>query len=270
MKVLTMTAWRRPDYFKEVIESLEEAEGIDEYLLLVSIDGGYPDKQEEMMDILQESSLNSEVFPHKTNIGCAGNTGFILKEGFSRAERVIHVEDDTVFHPDALSWFEFNLDKYEHDERIFSVSGYTRDGDSLTGEWEEPNLVGLRDWFHCWGWATWKRVWDEIPMWFGIHWKDGIGNAHEGRQSRGDDFLQYVDMSDKGSWGVPMNHYWRADRMEICPHTSFVQNIGKDDSTWAIEEVWRFKHRTERFRPHIRVSDFDTFFVDDYLEGVSQ
>jgi len=65
-----------------------------------------------------------------------------------------------------------------------------------------------------------------------------------------------------------MNHYWRADRMEICPHTSFVQNIGREDSTWAIEEVWRFKHRTERFRPDIRVSDFDTFFVDDYLEGV--
>jgi len=268
MKILTMTAWKRPDYFKRVIESLEKAEGIEDYLLLVSIDGGYRETQDEMMDILGNSSLNYLHWLQDENIGCAANTGFILNVGFSRADRIIHVEDDTVFHPDALKWFEYNLAAYEHDERIFSVSGYARETESMIGDWPEPNIVGLRDWFHCWGWATWKRVWDEIDVWFGIHWKEGIGHLHKGRESRGEDFLAYVDCDGKGSWGVPMNHYWRRNRFEIAPHTSFIQNIGKLDSTWATEDVWKFKHQTSIFYPDQRVCNFENFFIEDYLEAL--
>jgi len=40
MKVITLAAWRRPDYFAEVVKSLESAEGIDDYLILVGLDGG--------------------------------------------------------------------------------------------------------------------------------------------------------------------------------------------------------------------------------------
>ena len=75
MKVITMTAWRRPNYFGEVVKSLENTEGIDDYLLLVSLDGGYPERQTEMVAILRESKLDYEVFAHEENLGCAGNTG---------------------------------------------------------------------------------------------------------------------------------------------------------------------------------------------------
>ena len=102
MKIITLAAWRRPDYFSQVVKSLENAEGIENYLILVSIDGGYPQRQTEMVAILRESKLNYETFVHEQNLGCAGNTGFILKKGFARADRVIHFEDDTVLHPDCL------------------------------------------------------------------------------------------------------------------------------------------------------------------------
>ena len=80
MKIITLAAWRRPDYFQQVVESLENAEGIEEYKVLVSLDGGYPNKQLTMFCILEESSLNFEYFMHEENLGCAGNTGFILKK----------------------------------------------------------------------------------------------------------------------------------------------------------------------------------------------
>lgn len=271
MKLLTMTAWRRPGYFKEVIESLEEAEGIDEYLLLVSIDGGYPDKQDEMMNILGKSSLNYEHYCQKENIGCAGNTGFILKEGFSRAERVIHVEDDTVFHRDAIQWFESNLDEYEQDERIFSVSGYTN-GEmnkiALDGDWTENNIVGIRKKFTCWGWATWKRVWDEMEgKWFGIIWKEGRHGENCGTD---EEFLDAVVITDEGSWGWPMSNYWLKDRYEISPHTSFIQNIGEKEGKWASPQYQRIVHHTDWFRSDKRVNmeDLDRFFINHYFEGV--
>ena len=55
MKVITLAAWRRPQYFQQVVKSLENAEGIEEYLVLVSLDGGYPQRQTEMVAILRES-----------------------------------------------------------------------------------------------------------------------------------------------------------------------------------------------------------------------
>ena len=58
MKIITLAGWRRPDYFAEVVKSLENAEGIEDYHILVSLDGGYPDRQEAMMDTLGESNID--------------------------------------------------------------------------------------------------------------------------------------------------------------------------------------------------------------------
>jgi len=272
-KIITMAAWRRPKYFKEVIDSLKVADGIDNYKLLVSLDGGYHEKQKEMNQILRNSDLDYEVIIHSDNLGCAENTRYILDMGFKQHDKVIHIEDDTVLHPQALTWFEHNLDYYEHNPHIFSITGYTNgklNELSLDGSWTEPHVVGIRSWFSCWGWATWKRVWDELKdSWFGIQWKDGIGVTHEGRQSRGDAFLQCVDKTNRGSWGIPMNHYWRKGRFEISPHTSFIQNIGVEDSTWATQEVHKYKQFTEWFKSNLIINQsWEHFFVEDFMEGL--
>ena len=265
MKIITLAAWRRPDYFAEVVKSLENAEGIDDYLILVALDGGYPQRQTEMVAILRESKLNYEIFAHEENLGCAKNTGFILKQGFERADRVIHFEDDTVLHPDCLRFLEYNLDKYEDNEAIFSITSFTNpqwNDICLDGDWLEPNLVGIRDRFTCQGWATWKRVWDEITVWFGIQFKDTMPHPIP----QGEDFLNHVELDDKGSWANPMAHYWRNGRYEIAPHTSFLQNIGELDGVHTHAGVYETQLHTPMFNPNQRVSDFDSFFVDEVLD----
>jgi len=268
MKIITLAGWRRPDYFAEVVESLENAEGIEDYHILVSLDGGYPNRQTEMVAILRESTLNYEIFAHEENLGCAGNTGFILKKGFERADRVIHFEDDTILHPDCLRFLEHNLEKYEDNEHIFSITAFTIpkwNDICLDGDWLEPNLVGVRDRFTCHAWATWKRVWDEITMWFGVAFKDSMPSPIP----QGDDFLDHVELTDKGSWANPMAHYWRRGRLEICPHTSFSQNIGRHDGWNTYDGVFFTEMDTPMFRPEQRVKDFDNYFVDDYLEDLN-
>ena len=265
MKIITLAAWRRPDYFAEVVKSLENAEGIDDYLILVALDGGYPQRQTEMVAILRESKLNYEIFAHEENLGCAKNTGFILKQGFERADRVIHFEDDTVLHPDCLRFLEYNLDKYEDNEAIFSITSYTNpqwNDICLDGDWLEPNLVGIRDRFTCQGWATWKRVWDEITVWFGIQFKDTMPYPIP----QGEDFLTHVELDDKGSWANPMAHYWRKGRLEICPHTSLSNNIGLKGGLNTTELTWNAQMDSPMFNPNQRINEFDSFFVDDYLE----
>ena len=268
MKIITLAAWRRPDYFSQVVKSLENAEGIENYLILVSLDGGYPQRQTEMVAILRESKLNYETFVHEQNLGCAGNTGFILKKGFARADRVIHFEDDTVLHPDCLRFLEHNLDKYEDNEHIFSITSYTNpqwNDICLDGDWLEPNMVGVRDRFTCQGWATWKRVWDEIEIWFGVQFKDSMPYPIP----QGEDFLNHVELTDKGSWANPMYYYWRRGRLEICPHTSFIQNIGREEGLHTYDMLFLSQIKTPMFKTEQRVSDFDTDFVDDYLEELA-
>lgn len=272
MKVITMTAWRRPDYFSQVIQSIENAEGFADYHLIVSIDGGYWYEATEMIRILRESTIEDYTIsiPNK-NLGCAGNTYYVLSKGFEKADRVIHLEDDTILHPQALKWFEENLSKYEDDERIFSISGYVNgelNSNSLDGDWTESNIVGLRDDFNCWGWATWRRVWDGMKEnLFGIVWKEGFNEHNCGY---GEDFLNCVMKDDKGSWAWVMRKYWRKNRFEIAPHTSFMQNIGLERGMWATKEVFEFKVHTDWFKPQNKVLfPLDHFFVEDYLEALS-
>ena len=105
--------------------------------------------------------------------------------------------------------------------------------------------------------------------WFGIRWNEGIGQLHEGRQSRGDEFLTFITKDTKGSWGIPMNHYWRGNRFEIAPHTSFIQNIGVEDSTWATNEVHKYKQFTDWFKTNMIINDeWEHFFTDDFLEVI--
>jgi len=273
MKIITMTAWRRPNYFSQVVKSLEEAEGIEEYVVLVSLDGGYIEQQNEMVDILKQSSLFYQLTVHKDNLGCAGNTGFILSEGFKRADRVIHAEEDTIFHPDALQYLEYCLEKYEHDERIFSITTFTNsqwNDMCLDGDWLEPNLIGIRDRFTCQGWATWKRVWDEVKDgWFGIHFKKTMEVEADGQAKfKGEEFLKHIVKDPKGSWANPMAHYWRNGRYEIAPHTSLSNNIGLKGGLNTTELTWNAQMDSPMFHPNQRISEFDSFFVDDFLEDL--
>jgi len=164
-----------------------------------------------------------------------------------------------------LRFLEHNLDKYEDNEAIFSITAYTNpqwNDICLDGDWLESNLVGIRDRFTCQGWATWKRVWDEIDNWFGVKFKDTMPDPIP----QGDEFLDHVELTDKGSWANPMAHYWRKGRLEIAPHTSFLQNIGLEDGLNTYDILFHSQIHTSMFQPQNRVKDFDNFFVDEFLD----
>jgi glycosyltransferase involved in cell wall biosynthesis len=272
-KIITMTAWRRAHYFKEVIESIVNAEGSEEYHLIISIDGGYSEQQNLMKEVLEECIIEHTVYVHEENKGCAWNTGFVLRKGFEQAERVIHLEDDTVLHVDALKWFEYNLDKYEENPLIWSISAWNLGNDTLVGEWTEIDIVGIRQKFTCGAWAMWKSRYDEISTWFGVILKDELRDefynfVHNGNKEEvsGDNFLEYVDLTDKGSWGYPMDYYWRAGRYEIAPHVSMNQNIGREYGSFNTPALYDLRQNSNSWRPFERIGEVDTDFVDEYLE----
>ena len=233
---ISMTGWRRPAYFERVLESIIAANGT-EYPIHISIDGGYAESQKLMRECVKHNLPNASVYAHTENLGCASNTHYALARAFQdpSIDAVIHLEDDTILHPQFFEFMHQALERYANQPRIFSVSGYKRRANQRTGglmlteDWGGNN-VGLQALFTCWGWGTWRRVWEEVKdEWFGIHW---IGNKEpEGVQ--GQNFMDSIVKNPKGSWAHPMNLHWRGQRLEIIPDESLVQNIGVAHSTFA-------------------------------------
>jgi hypothetical protein len=66
-------------------------------------------------------------------------------------DRIIRMEDDIVVSPCFLGYMNEALDRYEHDPRIFGISGYAPDfGNS------HPKTAFLSKDFSSWGFATWR------------------------------------------------------------------------------------------------------------------
>ena len=69
---ITLTAWRRPDNLGEVINSIVAAGG-NAYPIHISIDGGFPDEQKEMIESVAQKLGESHLTVHEHNIGAAKN-----------------------------------------------------------------------------------------------------------------------------------------------------------------------------------------------------
>ena len=239
---ICITAWRRPYYFKEVIEALEKCMGINNYSILISVDWcGDIKKQEEHKTIFDGGGLKKlphEIHLHPKRMGCAGNVGFAFKTAFEdpTIDAVIMLEDDTLPSEDFLNYSSTLLDRYKNDDNVLNISGYVRNGRKA-----DPNKIISRKWFTSQGWSTWRRIYEEIgPNWFGIHWKN---NRKKGEKLPSDErFFKYVKKSNTGSWGIPMNKYWRKDRVEIGPGVSRIQNIGAKEGMFNPDEKWHKKN----------------------------
>lgn len=252
-KIITIAAWKRPNYFRQVIKSLEQADKVDEYSIWVSVDGGHPDKQKMMNNIAKNSKLNIEMFLQKQNFGCAKNTWKILETGFKYSEQdyIIHLEDDIVVAKDFITFMEAALLHYKDNPRVFSV-GASSENKKVHTDPEVAKHVNRKQFFSCWGWGTWRRIWDEVsPGWFGIHWNSKRDNTKQPPQ--GEEFLKVIRKSDKGSWAWPMNSYWRKDRWEVRPGIGRIFNIGRDNTTFGNANVWDSKHSTKKWMGNLEL-----------------
>jgi len=246
--IITMTAWRRPQYLAQVIESLKLCKTIDNYQIYLSIDGGYLEKQQEMAATVKNSNLNIRLWLQKRNWGCAKNTWKVIETAFrDGAEQIIHLEEDTLVAKDFLLYMEAALDHYKNNTKVFNIGAHTSSNKVYKKD-EWARKLEPHHYFSCWGWGTWKRVWDEVRNnWFGITWKSELKALYKDNTTipQGDKFLTVVNKTDKGSWAWPMNMYHRKARYEVRPIVSRIKNIGQNDGLFAKPEDWAKKNKNK-------------------------
>lgn len=222
MKIITMTAYRRPAYFKQVLDHLALCEGVNKYSCLLQLEPGC----QEVHDIaygFRDRSVFADMLIHVNDIvrGCNWSTLHVIDRGFVYADRLIHLEDDTVpLGHDFLRYMEWALDTYREDQEIFSVTGYNR----IPKPWlsaADYYAAARRCWFIPWGWATWQDRWQ---TWFE-------------RQDQ-------VELSQQ-SWDAVLGHWVRGNGLNMLrPLLPRIRNIGAELGAFCPGPEW---HRDNQY-----------------------
>lgn len=234
-KVIVMTLCNRPDYTNQVLRSFEECIGIEDYHMIMCVE---PINDEVIKLAKAFNACLTEVVINPRRLGYNQNTFQALNRGFLLCDYVIVAEDDTVFAPDALRYFEYCRLQFENDESIFSISGYSHT------TWPKSYWFDVRKvkWFHHWGWAIWKSRWLQL--------KDQWVNF---RQETWDNDVQLV----------------RSERYEVVPCLSRIQNIGALNGTHVPSAEWhREHHHVDTWAGNIKLDFNDSFKINTSISMV--
>ena len=236
-RCICMTAYNRPKTLERTLQSLSKCDNISDYQIILSLDGGEGSKQGELLALAAEfPELDISTILHKNNVGCAGNTGFVLENAFSdpNVKEIIFLDDTNIVSKDFLTFLQAGLDTYRDDPTVFAIGAYNRRGSnpqessySLCDDFTErgdPCKVIKAHYFICAGWAIWRRIWEEIETsdigWFGTHL---CSHPYEGKDWMWE-HIGRTRADPTGSWAFPFNYYWRRQRAVIAPDVSRCQD----------------------------------------------
>lgn len=161
--------YKRQDNLNRLISVLRIVKPTKLYL----VGDGPKDSGEEKVVTETRALLESlidwpcQIFKNYSNINLGLKERF--KTGidwvFSKEDKAIFIEDDCIPDPSFFKFCDQLLEKYQDDERIFSISG----NNFLFGTDKSKDSYYFSKYPHIWGWATWKRSWDkydsEIEDW---------------------------------------------------------------------------------------------------------
>jgi hypothetical protein len=159
--VLVM-AFNRPDHLSVLIDRLRE---MQPERLFVAIDGPRPTREGEIdrvqacRDLVATVDWPCEIQTlfQETNLGCGMGVSTAISWFFGHVERGIILEDDIIPDPSFFPYCGELLDRYEHDDRVFAISGCNFVPPEHQSRPDLPYRFSQVP--HIWGWATWRRSW---------------------------------------------------------------------------------------------------------------
>lgn len=170
---LTIACWNRPQYFQQLMSSLEanilELENVDIHLF---VDGGIDkftgepvaDKQkiQENISIFQKAILpNKTLHARSLNVSIAIHQFEMMQMLTSVYDKIIFLEDDVVVSPNFVGVMKCLLKQYEKDPKIFSISSGFKPlckPEDVEGHKDKLKLSEG----HFWAEAMWSEKWRKI------------------------------------------------------------------------------------------------------------
>lgn len=157
--------FNRPELTRQVFERIAAARPS---VLLVVGDGprtnrpGEAEKVAATRSIIERVNWPCEVVTNFAveNLGCKRRVSSGLGWVFSQVEEAIVLEDDCLPDPTFFNYCAELLDRYRGDEQVMAIGG----NNYQTGRrWGEGSYF-FSKFFQCWGWASWRRVWQHYDV----------------------------------------------------------------------------------------------------------
>ena len=233
---VVMIVFRRPEHTERVLLAIRRARP---KRLLIIADGPNPNRPGEVekcaaaravVDRLVDWDCELLKNYSETNLGVERrfHTGFDWV--FEQCESAIILEDDEL--PDD-SFFDFcqNLLKlYRDDERVMAINGTNYQFD----QYSTPHSYYFSRYFHCWGFATWRRAWKhydvKIRRWPELRGTPWLMDICAGNNTEARYHAEVFDRLTRGeihTWDYQVTFaMWANSGLAITPNVNLVSNIG--------------------------------------------
>jgi hypothetical protein len=230
--------FNRPDTTQRVFDAIAAAKP---QRLMVICDGARLDRDGEAALVQQTRAIINQVnWPCEVttnysddNLGCKYRVASGLKWVFEQVEDAIVLEDDCLPHPSFFAYCTELLDRYRDDLRIGAISG---DNFQL-GVSRTNDSYYFSKYFHCWGWAAWRRSFDQLDLeldtWHEFK-QSSFLKTWAGSPAEHDYWEHLFDLQQSGeicSWAYPWFYScWANSSLTILPNVNLISNIGFDEN----------------------------------------
>lgn len=239
--------FNRPDTTAKVFEAIRQAQPPQ---LFVIADAPRPNRQGEAAKCMAAKTIvnrvdwQCEVSTNyaEINLGCRERVSSGLNWVFSLVESAIILEDDCVPHPTFFRFCQELLERYKDDDKIMAISG---DNFQFGNNPIEHSYYFSR-YPHCWGWATWRRAWqnydDQMQLWSKFSnskWLENILQNAEAVKYWSQIFQD--NYQGFNSWAYAwVFACWSHNGLTILPNVNLVSNIGFGKDATHTASINRF------------------------------
>ena len=274
--------FRRPDLTSRVFEAIRQAQPRQ---LFIVADGPRNETEEVLCQqaraVTEVVDWDCEVFRNYAdeNLGCRKRVSSGLDWVFAQVEEAIILEDDCLPHPSFFRYCQELLEYYREDERIWCISG----DNFQDGQWRGDGSYYFSNYNHCWGWATWRRAWQnydhDLANWGGFRdgqYLNSILDSELEINYWHNIFEQLYKTDEPNTWDYPWTFTcWQNSGLTILPNVNLVSNIGfRSDGTHLTSESkfanLQAEDITEIRHPSFVVRDkvADQYTFDNHFGGL--
>lgn len=169
------------------------------------------------------------------NLGCGHGPATAITWFFENVVEGIILEDDCIPHKDFFKYCQELLEKYRNSDKISFISGVNFQDGIQRGDGSYYFSLGNQA---TWGWATWKRNWDDFDYYlrgFSIKYFSNIIKTKMPSLRQRNYWLNIFEMTfehriNETSWDYQFwFKSWEKDQLAIIPNVNLISNIGNDE-----------------------------------------
>ena len=270
--------FNRPDLTQIVFDAIRQAQPKQ---LFVIADGARNVTElilcQQSRSVIELIDWDCEVFRNysEVNLGSRKRVSSGIDWVFEQVSEAIILEDDCLPHPSFFSYCQELLAYYRDDERIWCISG----DNFQDGQWRGDGSYYFSNYNHCWGWATWRRCWQQYDRQYSNWLKFSDGNYLKGILDSELEIQYWTEIfgnlynliceSKYPNWDYTWAFTcWQNHGLTVLPNVNLISNLGfRSDGTnltkesklanLPIEDIGQIRHPS--FTVRDRTADEYTF-----------